>query len=221
MINEPAEERPSILARAKHKTKSLVSKVKDNASFASTESGRNAVRYNAGSQLIGFASYSTYALMAIVKVSQVVVSFFILTRGTPRASEKLLYLILAGLAAVQFALIATLFIEQYCFNIHTNGVWSAYAILDWIFVGILISGWIPSEFSKLYDIDPTNSNPPQPASEGSVDVEISPPDNNGVAANSSLRSNSFFNAPYSEEEQSSAAENIEHFAIVENNVFNI
>ncbi|MFJ1269317.1 hypothetical protein ACD661_12185 [Legionella lytica] len=133
--------------------------------FSSSTGHRNAQRSNAATEVISSSLEAfTPAAMIPTKLAQVAISTYSFFRSDTHLSEKTMHLLQAGLSAAQMALAITMLFEStQCSSYDSNDLCKAVFLCQLLYRGTLLTGWIPSEFSKDAYTPLENSNNSAPA----------------------------------------------------------
>ncbi|WP_133137601.1 hypothetical protein [Legionella rowbothamii] len=130
------------------------------APFSSSTGHRNAQRSNAATEVISSSLEAfTPAAMIPTKLAQVAISTYSFFRSDTHLSEKTMHLLQAGISAAQMALAITMLFESaQCSSYDSNDLCKAVFLCQLLYRGTLLTGWIPSEFSKDVYTPLENSN---------------------------------------------------------------
>ncbi|EHL32350.1 hypothetical protein [Legionella drancourtii] len=130
------------------------------APFGSSTGHRNAQRSNAATEVIS-SSLETFTPAAMIptKLAQVAISTYSFFRSDTHISEKAMHLLQAGISAAQMGLAITMLFESaQCSSYDSNDLCKAVFLCQLLYRGTLLTGWIPSEFSKDTYTSADNSN---------------------------------------------------------------
>lgn len=117
--------------------------------YRSSTGHRNAQRVNAGTEIIS-ASLAEFTPAAIIptKIAQILTSSYSFFRADTQGSEKTIHFLQACISGAQVGLaIALLFKSERCSATETD-LCKAIFLTQLVYKGILLAGWLPSEFTK-------------------------------------------------------------------------
>ncbi|WP_298624265.1 hypothetical protein [uncultured Legionella sp.] len=117
--------------------------------YASSTGHRNAERINAGTEVIG-SSLETFSPAGEIptKLAQSITSLYSLFRADTVLPEKAIHLVQFGISSAQLGLAITLLFNGSICTATDTEVCKAIFLLQLLYRGTLMVGWIPSEFSK-------------------------------------------------------------------------
>jgi hypothetical protein len=117
--------------------------------YRSSTGHRNAQRINAGSEIIS-TSLSQFTPAAVIptKIAQVLTSTYSLFRTDTNVPEKVIHFLEAGISATQVGLAITLLFQSQNCKATEGSICQAIFLTELLYSGILLTGWIPSEFVK-------------------------------------------------------------------------
>ncbi len=125
------------------------SKISFPTTFSSTTGQRNTQRAMAAAEITG-TTLATFTPVAVIptKVAQTCLSIYSLFRTDLKADEKAVQVLQGSIAAAQLGLAITmLFTAQACAT-DTTGLCEGVLLTQLLYNGVMLTGWIPSEFSK-------------------------------------------------------------------------
>lgn len=119
------------------------------STFASTTGQRNTQRAMAATEITG-TTLSSFTPVAVIptKVAQTCLSAYSLFRTDLKLSEKMLHVLQGSIAAAQIGLAITMLFTAESCSTDDTGLCQGVLLTQLIYNGVMLTGWIPSEFSK-------------------------------------------------------------------------
>lgn len=120
------------------------------SSFESTKSQRHAQRTIVATEIAGnmFDGLNPIAIIP-QKAAQFGISAYSLFRRDIKVSEKVVQMLQGGIAAAQMGLaIAMLYMANDCANDDDSNLCKSAVLLNLLYNGVVLTGWLPGEFSK-------------------------------------------------------------------------
>lgn len=134
----------------------LWDKVSFPSTFASTTGQRNTQRAMAATEIAGTTLSTITPIAALpTKVAQTCLSVYSLFRTDLKFGEKVVQVLQGSIAAAQIGLAITmLFTAQSC-STDDSDLCKGVLLTQLLYNGVMLTGWIPSEFSKEPYTEPT------------------------------------------------------------------
>lgn len=131
--------------------------------YTSSTGHRNAQRTNVASEIVG-SSLETFTPAGAIptKLAQTVTSIYSLFRADTHVPEKGVHFLQGCISAAQVGLAITMLFQAAACTTTDTDLCKAILLLQLLYRGTLLIGWIPSEFSK-DPYAPVQGNAVQPA----------------------------------------------------------
>jgi hypothetical protein len=127
--------------------------------YTSSTGHRNAQRVNAGSEIIS-TSLAEFTPAAIIptKMAQILTSGYSMFRTDTHGPERLIHFLEMGISCAQVGLAINLLTRGDNCTTPDSDICKAIFLTQLLYKGILLAGWVPSEFAKDPYVPPV---PPQ------------------------------------------------------------